>query len=138
MPLPLVISLLILGTLAFGLIAPMRCRGHAALAADCRAGRAPATGCIQMTVVPLPACSWRALRWHSALSMTALMALVLGSRLGLISAMLARPPVRRRAVLSGAGAEMTAPLIFFGDLRASLRLPAVLFLDSISDGLFSS
>jgi len=75
MPLPLVISLLILGTLAFGLIAPNAMQGAMQPLPQIAGAAGAATGCIQMTVGAVASGLVAALYdGHSALSMTALMA----------------------------------------------------------------
>lgn len=91
MPLPLVISLLVLGTLAFGLIAPNAMQGAMQPLPQIAGAAGAATGCIQMTMGAVASGLVAALNdGHSALSMTALMALcsllALGSYL-----LLARP-----------------------------------------------
>jgi MFS transporter, DHA1 family, multidrug resistance protein len=101
MPLPLVILLLVLGTLAFGLIAPNAMQGAMQPLPEIAGAVGAVTGCIQMTMGAVASGLVAALHnGHSALSMTALMALC--SFLALVSyLMLARPAeVRCRAVLS--------------------------------------
>jgi DHA1 family bicyclomycin/chloramphenicol resistance-like MFS transporter len=94
MPLPLVISLLVLGTLAFGLIAPNAMQGAMQPLPQIAGAAGAATGCIQMTMGAVASGLVAALYdGHSALSMTALMAvcslMALGSYL-----MVARPAER--------------------------------------------
>jgi DHA1 family bicyclomycin/chloramphenicol resistance-like MFS transporter len=94
MPLPLVISLLVLGTLAFGLIAPNAMQGAMQPLPQIAGAAGAATGCIQMTMGAVASGLVAALYdGHSALSMTALMAvcslIALGSYL-----MVARPAER--------------------------------------------
>ena len=90
-PLPLVISLLVLGTLAFGLIAPNAMQGAMQPLPQIAGAVGAATGCIQMTIGAVAGGLVAALYdGHSALSMTALMALC--SLLALVSyLLLARP-----------------------------------------------
>ena len=87
MPLPLVILLLVLGTLAFGLIAPNAMQGAMQPLPQIAGATGAATGCIQMTmgavVSGLVAAFYDG---HSALSMTALMTLC--SLLALVSYLL--------------------------------------------------
>ncbi len=76
MPLPVVISLLVLGTLAFGLIAPNAMQGAMQPLPQIAGAAGAATGCIQMTMGAVASGLVAALYdGHSALSMTALMAL---------------------------------------------------------------
>jgi DHA1 family bicyclomycin/chloramphenicol resistance-like MFS transporter len=91
MPLPLVISLLVLGTLAFGLIAPNAMQGAMQPLPQIAGAAGAAAGCIQMTMGAVASGLVAALYdGHSALSMTALMALC--SLLALVSyLLLARP-----------------------------------------------
>jgi DHA1 family bicyclomycin/chloramphenicol resistance-like MFS transporter len=91
MALPLVISLLVLGTLAFGLIAPNATQGAMQPLPQIAGAAGAATGCIQMTIGAVASGLVAALYdGHSALSMTALMALC--SLLALASyLLLARP-----------------------------------------------
>jgi MFS transporter, DHA1 family, multidrug resistance protein len=91
MPLPLVISLLVLGTLGFGLIAPNAIQGAMQPLPQIAGAAGAATGCIQMTMGAVASGLVAALYdGHSALSMTALMALC--SLLALVSyLLLARP-----------------------------------------------
>lgn len=91
MPLPLVISLLILGTVAFGLIAPNAMQGAMQPLPEIAGAAGAATGCIQMTMGAIASALVAVLYdGHSALSMTALMALF--SLLALVSyLLLARP-----------------------------------------------
>jgi DHA1 family bicyclomycin/chloramphenicol resistance-like MFS transporter len=91
MPLSVVISLLILGTLAFGLIAPNAMEGAMQPLPQIAGAAGAATGCIQMAIGAVASGLVAALYdGHSALSMTALMTLcsllALGSYL-----LLARP-----------------------------------------------
>jgi DHA1 family bicyclomycin/chloramphenicol resistance-like MFS transporter len=91
MPLPLFIILLILGNLAFGLIAPNAMQGAMQPLPQIAGAAGAATGCIQMTTAAVVSGLVAELYdGHSALSMTALMALC--SLLALISyLLLARP-----------------------------------------------
>jgi DHA1 family bicyclomycin/chloramphenicol resistance-like MFS transporter len=91
MPLPLVIVLLVLGTLAFGLIAPNAMQGAMQPLPQIAGAVGAATGCIQMTAGAVASGLVAALfDGHSALSMTALM--TLWSLLALVSyLLLARP-----------------------------------------------
>ena len=91
MPLSLVISLLVLGTLAFGLIAPNAMQGAMQPLPQIAGAVGAATGCIQMMIGAVASALVVALYdGRSALSMTALMALC--SLLALVSyLMLARP-----------------------------------------------
>jgi MFS transporter, DHA1 family, multidrug resistance protein len=91
MPLPVVISLLVLGSLAFGLIAPNAMQGAMQPLPQIAGAAGAATGCIQMTMGAVASGLVAALYdGHSALSMTALMALC--SLLALVSYLwLARP-----------------------------------------------
>jgi DHA1 family bicyclomycin/chloramphenicol resistance-like MFS transporter len=91
MPLPLVIPLLVLGSLAFGLIAPNAMQGAMQPLPEIAGAAGAATGCIQMTLGALASGLVAALfDGRSALSMTALMALC--SLLALASyLLLARP-----------------------------------------------
>ena len=91
MPLPVVISLLVLGTLAFGLIAPNAMQGAMQPLPQIAGAAGAATGCIQMTMGAVASGLVAALYdGHSALSMTALMALC--SLLAFVSyLLLARP-----------------------------------------------
>jgi DHA1 family bicyclomycin/chloramphenicol resistance-like MFS transporter len=105
MPLSLVIPLLVLANLAFGLIAPNAMQGAMQPLPRIAGAAGAATGCIQMAMGAVASGLVAALHdGHSALSMTALMALC--SLLALVSyLLLARPAeMRRRAVSSGAGA----------------------------------
>jgi MFS transporter, DHA1 family, multidrug resistance protein len=75
MPLTLVIPLLVLGTLAFGLIAPNAMQAAMQPLPQIAGAAGAATGCIQMTMAALSSGLVAALYdGHSALSMTALMA----------------------------------------------------------------
>jgi DHA1 family bicyclomycin/chloramphenicol resistance-like MFS transporter len=91
MPLPLVISLLVLGNLAFGLIAPNAMQGAMQPLPQIAGAAGAATGFIQMTIGAVVSGLVVALYdGHSALSMTAFMALC--SLLALASyLLLARP-----------------------------------------------
>jgi DHA1 family bicyclomycin/chloramphenicol resistance-like MFS transporter len=91
MPFPLVISLLILGTLAFGLIAPNAMQGAMQPLPQIAGAAGAAAGCIQMTTGAVASGLVVALDdGRSALSMTALMTLC--SLLALVSyLLLARP-----------------------------------------------
>ena len=102
MPLPLVISLLIIGSLAFGLIAPNAMQGAMQPLAQIAGAVGAATGCIQMTMGAVASGLVTALYdGHSALSMTALMALC--SLLALVSyLLLARPASASSCRLEGA------------------------------------
>ena len=86
-----VISLLILGTVAFGLIAPNAMQGAMQPLPEIAGAAGAATGCIQMTMGAVASALVAVLYdGHSALSMTALMALF--SLLALVSyLLLARP-----------------------------------------------
>jgi MFS transporter, DHA1 family, multidrug resistance protein len=89
MPLALVISLLVLGTFAFGLIAPNAIQPLPQIAGA-------ATGCIQMATGAVVSGLVATLNdEHSALSMTALMAAC--SLLGLVSYLLIARPAERSA-----------------------------------------
>src|SRR5712664_638088 len=91
MPLPLVISLLVLGTLAFGLIAPNAMQGAMQPLPQIAGAAGAATGCIQMTMGAVASGLVSALYdGHSALSMIALMALC--SLLALASYLLVARP----------------------------------------------
>src|SRR5260370_38574457 len=91
MPLPLVIPLLVLGTLAFGLIAPNAMQGAMQPLPQIAGAAGAATGCIQLTMAAVVSGLVAELYdGHSALSMTAFMALC--SLLALIAyLLLARP-----------------------------------------------
>jgi DHA1 family bicyclomycin/chloramphenicol resistance-like MFS transporter len=91
MPFPLVILLLILGNVAFGLIAPNAMQGAMQPLPEIAGAAGAATGCIQMTMGAVASALVAELYdGHSALSMTALMALF--SLLALVSyLLLARP-----------------------------------------------
>ena len=91
MPLPLVIPLLVLGTLAFGLIAPNAMQGAMQPLPQIGDAAYAATGCIQMMVGAVASSLVAALYdGHSALSMSGLVALC--SLLALVSyLLLARP-----------------------------------------------
>jgi DHA1 family bicyclomycin/chloramphenicol resistance-like MFS transporter len=94
MPLAIVIPLLILGTFAFGLIAPNAMQGAMEPLPQIAGAAGAATGCIQMAtgavVSGLVATLYDE---HSALSMTALMAAC--SLLGLASYLLLARPAER-------------------------------------------
>jgi DHA1 family bicyclomycin/chloramphenicol resistance-like MFS transporter len=91
MPLPLVVALLVLGTLAFGLIAPNAMQGAMQPLPQIAGAAGAATGFIQMTMGAVASGLVAAFYdGRSALSMTALMALC--SLLALISYLrIARP-----------------------------------------------
>jgi DHA1 family bicyclomycin/chloramphenicol resistance-like MFS transporter len=99
MPLAIVISLLILATFAFGLIAPNAMQGAMQPLPQIAGAAGAATGCIQMAtdavVSGLVATLYDE---HSALSMTALMAMC--SLVALISYLLLARPAERVVVLS--------------------------------------
>jgi DHA1 family bicyclomycin/chloramphenicol resistance-like MFS transporter len=99
MPLAIVISLLILATFAFGLIAPNAMQGAMQPLPQIAGAAGAATGCIQMAtgavVSGLVATLYDE---HSALSMTALMAVC--SLVALISYLLLARPAERVVVLS--------------------------------------
>jgi MFS transporter, DHA1 family, multidrug resistance protein len=99
MPLAIVISLLILATFAFGLIAPNAMQGATQPLPQIAGAAGAATGCIQMAtdavVSGLVATLYDE---HSALSMTALMAMC--SLVALISYLLLARPAERVVVLS--------------------------------------
>jgi MFS transporter, DHA1 family, multidrug resistance protein len=107
MPLPLVIPLLVLGNLAFGLIAPNAMQGAMQPLPQIAGAAGAATGCIQMTMGAVASGLVATLYdGRSALSMTALMALC--SLLALVSyLLLARPAELRRRVVSSGGAMPT-------------------------------
>jgi DHA1 family bicyclomycin/chloramphenicol resistance-like MFS transporter len=110
MLLSLVIPLLVLANLAFGLIAPNAMQGAMQSLPQIAGAAGAATGRIQMMSGAIASGLVAALHdGHSALSMTALMALC--SLLALVSyLLLARPAeMRRRAVSNGAGA--VAPIV---------------------------
>jgi len=99
MPLAIVISLLILATFAFGLIAPNAMQGAMQPLPQIAGAAGAATGCIQMAtgavVSGLVATLYDE---HSARSMTALMAVC--SLVALISYLLLARPAERVVVLS--------------------------------------
>jgi DHA1 family bicyclomycin/chloramphenicol resistance-like MFS transporter len=99
MPLAPVISLLVLGNFAFGLIAPNAMQGAMQPLPQIAGAAGAATGCIQMAtgavVSGLVATLYDK---HSALSMTALMAVC--SLLALVSYLLLARPAERAAVAS--------------------------------------
>ncbi len=101
MPLPLVISLLVLGNLAFGLILPNAMQGAMQPLPQIAGAAGAATGFIQMMIGAVASGLVASLYdGHSALSMTALMALC--SVLALVSyLLLARRAESRRLVLAG-------------------------------------
>jgi MFS transporter, DHA1 family, multidrug resistance protein len=75
MPFALVISLLVLGTFAFGLIAPNAMQGAMQPLPQIAGAAGAATGCIQMTAGAIVSALVTTLHdEHSALLMTALMA----------------------------------------------------------------
>jgi DHA1 family bicyclomycin/chloramphenicol resistance-like MFS transporter len=91
MPLAFVIPLLVLGSLAFGLIAPDAMLGAMQPLPEIAGAAGVATGCIQMTMGAVAGGLVAALfDGHSALSMTALMALC--SLLALVSYLLVARP----------------------------------------------
>src|SRR6266404_4921472 len=99
MPLPLVISLLILGTLAFGLIAPNAMQGAMQPLPQIAGAAGAATGCIQMATGAVVSGLVATLNdEHSALSMTAIMAAC--SLLGLVSYLLVARPAERVVIPS--------------------------------------
>jgi DHA1 family bicyclomycin/chloramphenicol resistance-like MFS transporter len=99
MPLGLVIPLLVLGTLAFGLIAPNAMQGAMQPLPQIAGAAGAATGCIQMTMGALASGLVAGLYdGHSALSMTALMAAC--SVLALVSYLLLARPAERTVVPS--------------------------------------
>src|SRR5882724_1855138 len=99
MPLPLVISLLVLGTLAFGLIAPNAMQGAMQPLPQIAGAAGAAAGCIQMTMGAVASGLVAALYdGLGALSMTALMALC--SVLALVSYLLLARPTECVVVLS--------------------------------------
>jgi DHA1 family bicyclomycin/chloramphenicol resistance-like MFS transporter len=94
MALPLVISFLVLGTLAFGLIAPNAIQGAMEPLPQIAGAASAATGCIQMAMGAVASGLVAVLYdGHSALSMTALMALC--SLLALASYLLLVRPAER-------------------------------------------
>ena len=101
MPLPFVIPLLVLGNLAFGLIAPNAMQGAMQPLPQIAGAAGAATGCIQMTIGAVVSGLVAALYdGHSALSMTAFMALC--SLLALISYLLLARPAECVVALPGA------------------------------------
>jgi MFS transporter, DHA1 family, multidrug resistance protein len=99
MPLALVISLLVLGTFAFGLIAPNAMQGAMQPLPQIAGAAGAATGCIQMTAGAIVSGLVATLHdEHSALSMTALMAV--WSLLALASHLLLARPAERAVVRS--------------------------------------
>ena len=101
MPLPLFISLLVLGNLAFGLIAPNAMQGAMQPLPQIAGAAGAATGCIQMAIGAVVSGLVAALYdGHSALSMTAFMALC--SLLALISYLLLARPAESVVALPGA------------------------------------
>ena len=99
MPLALVISLLVLGTFAFGLIAPNAMQGAMQPLPQIAGAAGAATGCIQMTAGAIVSGLVATLHdEHSALSMTALMAVC--SLLALASHLLLARPAERAVVPS--------------------------------------
>jgi DHA1 family bicyclomycin/chloramphenicol resistance-like MFS transporter len=96
MPLLFVIPLLVLGTLAFGLIAPNAMQGAMQPLPQIAGATGAAAGCIQMTMEAVASGLVAGLYdGHSALSMTALMALC--SLLALASYLLLARPAERVA-----------------------------------------
>ena len=94
MPLAPVISLLVLGTFAFGLIAPNAMQGAMQPLPQIAGAAGAATGCIQMTTGAVVSGLVAMLHdEHSALSMTALMAVC--SLLALVSYLLLARPAER-------------------------------------------
>jgi DHA1 family bicyclomycin/chloramphenicol resistance-like MFS transporter len=99
MPLPFVIPLLVLSNLAFGLIAPNAMQGAMQPLPEIAGAAGAATGCIQMTTGAVASGLVAALYdGHSALSMTAIMALC--SLLALVSYLLLARPAECVAVPS--------------------------------------
>jgi DHA1 family bicyclomycin/chloramphenicol resistance-like MFS transporter len=99
MPLALVISLLVLGTFAFGLIAPNAMQGAMQPLPQIAGAAGAATGCIQMATGAVVSGLVATLNHkHSALSMTALMAAC--SLLGLVSYLLIASPAERVVIPS--------------------------------------
>ena len=99
MPLALVISLLVLGTFAFGLIAPNAMQGAMQPLPQIAGAAGAATGCIQMSLGAVASGLVAVLYdGHSALSMTALMALC--SLLALVSYLLLARPAERVVIPS--------------------------------------
>jgi DHA1 family bicyclomycin/chloramphenicol resistance-like MFS transporter len=97
MPLPLFISLLVLGNLAFGLTAPNAMQGAMQPLPQIAGAAGAATGCIQMTTAAVVSGLVAELYdGHSALSMTAFMALC--SLLALIAYLLLARPAERVVV----------------------------------------
>ncbi len=99
MPLALVISLLVLGTFAFGLIAPNAMQGAMQPLPQIAGAAGAATGCIQMATGAVVSGLVATLNdEHSALSMTAIMAAC--SLLGLVSYLLVARPAERVVIPS--------------------------------------
>ena len=99
MPLALVISLLVLGTFAFGLIAPNAMQGAMEPLPQIAGAAGAATGCIQMAAGAVVSGLVATLNdEHSALSMTAIMAAC--SLLGLVSYLLVARPAERVVIPS--------------------------------------
>jgi DHA1 family bicyclomycin/chloramphenicol resistance-like MFS transporter len=99
MPLALVISLLVLGTFAFGLIAPNAMHGAMQPLPQIAGAAGAATGCIQMATGAVVSGLVATLNdEHSALSMTAIMAAC--SLLGLVSYLLVARPAERAVIPS--------------------------------------
>jgi DHA1 family bicyclomycin/chloramphenicol resistance-like MFS transporter len=99
MPLPFVISFLVVCTLAFGLIAPNAMQGAMQPLPQIAGAAGAAAGCIQMTTGAVASGLVTALfDGHSALSMTALMALF--SLLALVSYLLLARPAERVVMAS--------------------------------------
>src|SRR5712664_4204984 len=98
-PLAPVISLLVLGTFAFGLIAPNAMEGAMQPLPQIAGAAGAATGCIQMTTGAVVSGLVATLNdEHSALSMTAIMAAC--SLLGLVSYLLVARPAERVVIPS--------------------------------------
>src|ERR1700736_736512 len=108
MPLPLFISILVLGNLAFGLIAPNAMQGAMQPLPQIAGAAGAATGCIQMTmgavVSGLVAAFYDG---HSALSMTAFMALC--SLLALVSYLLLARPAEASSCRLERGGRYASP-----------------------------
>jgi MFS transporter, DHA1 family, multidrug resistance protein len=110
MPLTLVIPLLVLGTLAFGLIAPNAMQAAMQPLPQIAGAAGAATGCIQMTMGALASGLVAALYdGHSALSMTALMAAC--SLLALVSYLLLARPAERLKPSLGDGLVPSSDLV---------------------------
>jgi DHA1 family bicyclomycin/chloramphenicol resistance-like MFS transporter len=112
MPLSLVIPLLVLGNLAFGLIAPNAMQGAMQPLPQIAGAASAATGCIQMTIGAVSSGLVAKLYdGRSALAMTALMALC--SLLALASYLLLARPAEMRPgiILTEAGAIASRSLL---------------------------